>query len=326
MDLICYLRPGWDPTIRPAEPTREWMDQTRHSFAYRCLPLSIANAHGWEILNPIAFDAEWNGGPRLEDVVLRLPPDTPERHKPVSIFGAGVLTFHINGLFRTPPGWNLWVGGSPNRPKDAIYPLTGVIETDWSPYGFTMNWRFTRPHRTVHFAAGEPICFLFPIQRALLDNVHPRFLPLDTEEQLSAHNAVWSHARTEFHKMLRESANDLPTRDQWQKHYFRGVDMTNQPVVPDHLSKLRATPFRPIEAGRSTEASPNAPIHMQTDTATLGRAIGAVARAMNREGAEPAADQAALARQLMMLGLGESEAVEVVWAACDEGRSADQRT
>ena len=30
---------------------RAWMDATPHSFAYRCLPLTVANSHGWEILN-----------------------------------------------------------------------------------------------------------------------------------------------------------------------------------------------------------------------------------------------------------------------------------
>jgi uncharacterized protein DUF6065 len=61
MDLICYLHPGWRPLIRPASAKRDWMDQTSESFAYRCLPLNIANAHGWELLNPCAFDACWNG-------------------------------------------------------------------------------------------------------------------------------------------------------------------------------------------------------------------------------------------------------------------------
>ena len=73
----------------------------------------------------------------------------------MSIFGQGVLPFHIQGLFRTPPQWNLWVGGSPNRFKDAIQPLTGIIETDWSPYTFTMNWRFTRPGQWISFEEGQ---------------------------------------------------------------------------------------------------------------------------------------------------------------------------
>ena len=37
------------------------------------------------------------------------------------------------------------VQGPINRPKDGIAALPGIIETDWSPYSFTMNWMFTRP-------------------------------------------------------------------------------------------------------------------------------------------------------------------------------------
>ena len=62
MDLICYLHPGWEPLIRPAEAVRDWMTATPDSFAYRCLPLNIANAHGWEILSPCTFEARWTGG------------------------------------------------------------------------------------------------------------------------------------------------------------------------------------------------------------------------------------------------------------------------
>jgi hypothetical protein len=167
MDFLCYLHQGWQPRLRPAEATRAWMDATPEAFAYRCLPLNIANAHGWEVASPCDFEAYWNGGSAVGDVKLRVPTSVPESDRPVSLFGQGTVTFHVQGLFRTPPGWNLWVGGSPNRAKDGIAPLTGVIETDWSPYTFTMNWRFTRRNHWVRFAAGEPICFLFPVAQQL---------------------------------------------------------------------------------------------------------------------------------------------------------------
>ncbi|NDG04180.1 MAG: hypothetical protein EB121_02330 [Alphaproteobacteria bacterium] len=35
--------------------------------------------------------------------------------------------------------------GAPNSAKHGIAPLDGLIETDWLPFGFTMNWRFTAP-------------------------------------------------------------------------------------------------------------------------------------------------------------------------------------
>src|SRR5580692_8143916 len=103
-----------------------------------------------------------------------------------------ILTFHVEGLFRTPPGWNLWVGGSPNRPKDGIYPLTGIVETDWAPYTFTMNWRFTRPNHWVRFEAEEPICFVFPIQRGYLEEVTPRLMPMESDPEVLRQFAEWS--------------------------------------------------------------------------------------------------------------------------------------
>ena len=36
------------PLIRPAPQSRAWMDETQ-GFAYRCLPLTIANTTGWFI-------------------------------------------------------------------------------------------------------------------------------------------------------------------------------------------------------------------------------------------------------------------------------------
>jgi hypothetical protein len=319
MDLICYLNAGWDPLIRPAEATREWMDNTQFSFAYRCLPLNIANTHGWEILSPVACDAIWNGGPGMEDLQVRVPPGTDPKLAPVSNFGEGVLTFHINGLFRTPPGWNLWVGGSPNSPKDGIYPLTGVIETDWAPYTFTMNWRLTRRNHAVHFDAGEPICFIFPVQRALLEQIKPRFLPVEAEPQLAAHFAAWNQSRDTFLETLRRERPVKPV-DQWQKRYYRGVDMTDQAVVPDHRAKLRLAPFAPVTPDAPAPA-PNAPVILDTDTKTLGAVIGDVAAALKSGGLESDAALDALARRLTALGLGESEAFEVVWAAIDRAKA-----
>jgi len=80
------------------------MDATPESFAYRCLPLNIANAHGWEILNPHGFSAEWNGGAGTDAVTVRPDPGADPRRMAVSLFGQGVLTFHVEAILRTPPG------------------------------------------------------------------------------------------------------------------------------------------------------------------------------------------------------------------------------
>ena len=56
---------------RPAPTTRAWMDSINDNHAYRCLPLNIANSHGWEILSPCAFEATWSGGKSASAISLR---------------------------------------------------------------------------------------------------------------------------------------------------------------------------------------------------------------------------------------------------------------
>ena len=242
MELTAYLHPGWAPLIRPAPATRPWMDLTPESFAYRCLPLNIANAHGWEILSPCGFEAIWDGGTDTSAVTLRLDPGADPQHAPVSLFGQGVLTFHVEAIFRTPPGWNLWIGGSPNRLKDAIGPLTAVVETDWSPFTFTMNWRFTRPDTPIRFEAMEPFCFLFPIERASIEAFAPAFAPLDADPATADRFRAWSVARDEFRARMQLEPPKAPA-DHWQKHYYRGVDASGEALIADHRAKLRLKPF-----------------------------------------------------------------------------------
>ena len=252
MDFLCYLHEGWHPLIRPAEPTRPWMDRTPESFAYRCLPLNIANAHGWEILTPAGFEAYWRGGSSTADVIVRPDVGMPSSSAPVSLFGQGTFTIHVQALFRTPPGWNLLAGGSPNSAKDGVAPLSGVIETDWAPYTFTMNWRFTRRNHWVRFEAGEPICFIQPAQRDALERMNPKFVPLSDNPNAARQFAAWSESRNSFQAKVAEKAPSAPT-DQWQKRYYRGLDMDDKPGVPDHQAKLRLKPF---VQGVAEEAEP----------------------------------------------------------------------
>jgi len=284
MDFICYRHPGWNPQIRPAESTRPWMDATPEQFAYRCLPLNIANAHGWEVLSPCDVQACWTGGRGVEDVLVRVDQSVPQDLRPVSLFGQGTITFHIQGLFRTPPGWNLWVGGSPNRNKDAIAPLTGVVETDWSPYTFTMNWQFTRRNHWVRFAAGEPICFVFPVQRDALENLQPKFVPMESAPDVMDQFRKWSESRNAFQAEVTRNPPRTPA-DKWQKRYYRGLDMHDRTPAADHRSKLRLKPF--------VEGTPSAEQTVRLDIAPerLGEALaGAVKALRNGAGAAGAVE------------------------------------
>jgi hypothetical protein len=117
MRLICYPTSEQPPKIVAAPLGRDWMDRTRDGFAYRCLPLNIANAHGWLLLNTVPFVAQWDGGSGLDAVTITAGGGAILAS---SHFGSGVLTFHLNALFRTEPGYDLMVTGPLNEPRMAF--------------------------------------------------------------------------------------------------------------------------------------------------------------------------------------------------------------
>lgn len=235
--LICYRVSDAAPKMVPAASERTWMDETPERFAYRCLPLTIANGMGWELLLPFAISAEWNGGAELSDIAVSAPGGEDVHQFAASHFGSGILTFQTHYLFRTEPAVALWVRGSPNRPKDGIAPLDGIVETDWLTFTFTMNWMFTRPGR-VTFAKDEPYCFITPVAYRALDEVVPEIRPIADDPDVQAGYEEYRRLRLEFNQKLANSDEDA-VRKGWQKWYFRGVTPAGVTGNPRHISKIR---------------------------------------------------------------------------------------
>ena len=71
---VFRLRPDPSPMV-PAEPRRKWMDATNQRFAYRCIPMPIANATGWELLSPIDFKVGWSGGNDVDALTVTATKD-----------------------------------------------------------------------------------------------------------------------------------------------------------------------------------------------------------------------------------------------------------
>jgi len=244
MQLECFPTAARPPEIVPGRPQRGWMDRFTERHPYRCLPLTMANTTGWEILCPVSFTAEWTGGIYTSDVTFRPDRPHPDFHDLVkSHFSHGVLTFHPGYLFRTEPGWDLWVSGPPNWIKDGIQPLQGLVETDWLPFPFTMNWMFTRPGK-VRFEKGEPFCFFNLVPHRAMEDVQPVQRSFDTEPEYRAQYEAWGRQREEFNKKLGKRDPDA-VREAWQRYYFRGElpDQTG-PAPSDHVNKRRLKTIR----------------------------------------------------------------------------------
>jgi hypothetical protein len=185
------------------------------------------------LLLPVSVSAEWNGGAELDD--LRVECAIP--YQAVSNFKQGILTFDVGYIFRTSPGYHLLVSGPNNVGKDGVAPMTAVIETDWLPYTFTVNYRFTKPGR-VQWQAGEPYAQICVVPAGLQENIQPVIRRLQDNPQLEADHAAWRVRRTNLRARL--SAGDpAALRTPWDKDYFLGRYADGRPTDAEHTIKVR---------------------------------------------------------------------------------------
>jgi hypothetical protein len=239
MQLECFTTVADPPKLVPGRPDRPWMDAFGGRTPYRCLPLTMANTTGWEILCPFGFTAEWNGGVATTDIVIT--PDEgvmDSNHFVMSHFAYGTLTFHTGYLFRTPPGWAVLTSGAPNQIKHGIQALVGLVETDWLPFPFTMNWLFTGPGK-VRFEKDEPFCFINVVEHSKLDRFEPVIRSLDADPELKDQYAVWSSSRLEFNQKLTDRDPEA-LKESWQRFYFKGEPPERGgPAPAQHINKRR---------------------------------------------------------------------------------------
>jgi hypothetical protein len=240
LDLRAYLLDGNAlMPIVPGTHAREWMTGTSTRFAQRCLPLLIANRSGWTLLNTRAVEVVWNGGDRITDLEVSYLDARPAADRIVmSHFGTGIVSWQIPYLFRTPPGYDLWVRGPANMPKDGISPLEGIVETDWTAATFTMSWKVTRPSWPIRFEENEPVAMLVPVRRHELERFTTSCARLSEESDLDAAHERWASHRKQFRL---DRLDGLPPSE-WQEDYFVGQPLAGT-APADHRTRRQLGRF-----------------------------------------------------------------------------------
>jgi hypothetical protein len=225
---------GW--SLRPSPQRRHWMNENPN--AYHCLPLVMANQWGWQVLCPTDVRVTWDGSLGVSGLTVAVNPRFAATIK--SQFGSGIVTFSVPWLFRTPPGWDLYVKGPSNRWKANCAALEGVVETWWLNYTFTLNWKIVEPG-TVGFAAGESLAQLVPVPHATFDDSRAMEAPLGLAEPLAAEELLkWRQARRDI------AGQALNVHSLYRR--AEGVE--------GHLRQLpvsRVEPYRPEVSDRATD-------------------------------------------------------------------------
>ena len=164
------------PEIQQSRRKRGWMDDTYNKHAYKCLPLTAANVHGWEMVLQQEVVVQWDGGnavPRvLSGEMITHTVNGQEYERAVVIPSIiGIMSFATGWSMETPEGYSTWISGSPNYFVDGAVPLTATIPTSWWPDEWNMNWKITKVGEPVVFPEGMPFMFFQVYKDDLLSNV-----------------------------------------------------------------------------------------------------------------------------------------------------------
>lgn len=228
--------------IRPAPHQRAWMNDTPDRYAYRCIPVGVANTVGWEILNPVHCDFYWNGDIKAEGVRVQHY-ETKLTNSPSSHFGSGIVTWNIPFVFRTPPEVGLMVTGPANHLKDGMVPIEALVETDWLPNSFTMNWKITVPEKLVTFEKGEPICRIFPYPKNYVDQFQIEIRNLKDDPEFGERVADWEVQRREGRSKVDLGQGEVDYKEAFDTLYAKGRDVAGN-VADDHKNILECKKVR----------------------------------------------------------------------------------
>lgn len=217
------------PEIRQSRIKREWMDNTYNKHAYQCLPMTYANVYGWELVLPHDVVAIWEGGNTYPKIIEGAEFDG----RPLASGGiVGMVSFTVGWVFRTEPGYETYISGSPNYIVDGAKPLSAIIPSSWWPDEFQMNWVIEKINEPVKFDAGMPFMFFSMFDSSILENVEFEIGNLWDDKELMKSRQMYGDM-----KMKNNTENPWT----WTKGIRTGIDAEGNRIGPTFtgLPKLK---------------------------------------------------------------------------------------
>jgi hypothetical protein len=216
------------PEIKQSRFNRDWMDATYNKHAYQCLPLTVANVTGWELILQQDVLVQWDGG----NTVPRILEGEKFDDRPIAIPSIiGMMSFTTGWAFNTEDGYSTWISGSPNYFVDGAVPLTASIPSYWWPDEFNMNWQITKVGEPVLFPKGMPIMHFVIYPNTLLESTEIVVENLWDKPQLMDARQSYGNAKS-------EKMRDEPWT--WMKGIKTGLDENGERIGPafEGLPKL----------------------------------------------------------------------------------------
>ena len=215
------------PEIKQSRLMRDWMDATYNKHAYRCLPLSMANVNGWEILLPCDVVVKWDGG---NTVPTLLSGEEHNNRMVANCNKIGMVDFQLGWAFNTDEGHHTWLTGSPNYFVEGAVPLSAIIPSDWWPDEVQMAWKLTEPGKEIVFPEGMPFAFFFVFDTNLMPNIE-----CSVENLWDKPDLIESRVRYNDAKM--QKMQDAPWT--WMNGIRTGLDEEGNRIGPRYEGSVK---------------------------------------------------------------------------------------
>lgn len=200
------------PKIEQSRVKRDWMDETYNKHAYQCLPMTMANVLGWELILDEDLVVQWDGGNTVPTVISGGEQNGRTVAYPSII---GIISLGMGWTINTEPGYATWITGSPNYFIDGAAPLAAHIPSSWWPDEVQMNWKITKVGEPVVFPAGSPYCFFTVYDESVLPSVEFEVGNLGDDPALI-------ESRVKYNDMKMKNNTEKPWT--WTKGIKTGLD------------------------------------------------------------------------------------------------------
>lgn len=154
--------------VKELSVARSWMDQTKDSHAYRCLPLSTVNNLGWGVYYNEDISFIWNGN---ENNPTKFDIEIISGNKYVYLDRNNKMVTFMTGLmFRTPENYSLLVQPVPNQFIDGVEALSAILSTSFLKGDLHPSLRVNKANQVITIPAGTPIVSVIPINLNEINN------------------------------------------------------------------------------------------------------------------------------------------------------------
>lgn len=217
------------PIVQQSRLQRDWMDNTYKKHAYQCLPMTVANVYGWEMVLENDVVVRWSGGNTVPEIISGATSESGRTVASASIIG--MVSFHMGWVLSTEKNISCWFTGSPNYFINGASALTATVPTWWWPDEVQMNWMITAINEDVVFPAGSPFCFFFPYDETIVQSVDIELGDLYEDEEL-----VQARIKYGNEKMK----NNVERPWTWSRGIKTGIDADGNRIGPSYggLPKL----------------------------------------------------------------------------------------